>query len=65
MGITFDMTGDELVVRRPDGGCFLTYLELSQRAAHEAQRAERAEQEVVTLRAILKGAGIPFEKDQS
>ncbi len=39
MGITFDMTGDELVVRRPDGSRFLTYLELSQRAAHEAQRA--------------------------
>ena len=68
LGIRFDMSGAELVVVRPDGRCFMTYLEQSQRASHEAeratqeaQRAERAEKELVTLRAKLRDAGIALE----
>ncbi len=100
LGIQFDMNGAELVIRRQDGSQFLTYLELSERAAQDAQRAareskraareskratresqradsalqraadeslraEKAEQELVLLRAKLKAAGIAFESGQS
>ena len=75
LDIRFDMSGEELVVVRPDGRCFMTYLEQSQRATHEAERAtqeaqratqeahraERAEKELVTLRAKLREAGIKLD----
>ncbi len=103
LGIQFDMNGAELVIRRRDGSQFLTYLELSeraaqesnraareskratresqradsesqratdeamraerqaQRAAEESLRAEKAEQELLLLRAKLKAAGIAVE----
>jgi Uma2 family endonuclease len=51
LGIRFDLSGDELVVYRPDGRRFLTFEELEsaraqaeQRAAQAEQRAARAEQ---------------------
>lgn len=40
LGIRFDMSGDELVIYRPDGNRFLTYVELMQQAAEEKQRAD-------------------------
>ncbi|MBA4446145.1 hypothetical protein CEP10_11815 [Cylindrospermopsis raciborskii S07] len=59
------MTGDELVIYYPDGGRFLSPVELSNYAEQENQRAEREkllkEQEQLkyqTLLAQLKAKGI-------
>ncbi|MGJ0607164.1 Uma2 family endonuclease [Cylindrospermopsis raciborskii] len=41
LNIRFDMTGDELVIYYPDGGRFLSPVELSNYAEQENQRAER------------------------
>ncbi|WP_414017817.1 Uma2 family endonuclease [Cylindrospermopsis raciborskii] len=41
MNVRFDMTGDELVIYYPDGGRFLSPVELSNYAEQENQRAER------------------------
>ena len=46
LGIKFDMSGEELVVVRPDGQQFLTYLELAQQKAEAEQRFAEAEQRV-------------------
>ena len=49
LGIRFDLSGPELVIRYPDGRPFLTFLELGELAKREQARAdaavERAEQE--------------------
>ncbi len=47
LGIKFDMSGEELVVVRPDGQQFLTYLELAQQKAEAEHRSAEAEQRVV------------------
>ncbi|TPX27598.1 Uma2 family endonuclease [Cylindrospermopsis raciborskii] len=44
LNIRFDMTGDELVIYYPDGGRFLSPVELSNYAEQENQRAERETQ---------------------
>jgi Uma2 family endonuclease len=44
LGIRFDLSGPELVVRRPDGRPFLTVEELEEARTQAEQRAERAEQ---------------------
>src|SRR5262249_30436624 len=44
LGIRFDLTGPELVVRYPDGRPFLTFEELEAERLREQQRAEKAEQ---------------------
>jgi Uma2 family endonuclease len=44
LGITFDLSGDELVIFGPDGRRFLTFMELSQRADQERRDKELAEQ---------------------
>ncbi|MEE6161842.1 Uma2 family endonuclease [Cylindrospermopsis raciborskii DSH] len=41
LNVRFDMTGDELVIYYPDGGRFLSPVELSNYAERETQRAER------------------------
>ncbi|PNK14090.1 hypothetical protein CEP09_12410, partial [Cylindrospermopsis raciborskii S06] len=41
MNVRFDMTGNELVIYYPDGGRFLSPVELSNYAEQENQRAER------------------------
>ncbi|UJL34032.1 Uma2 family endonuclease [Cylindrospermopsis raciborskii Cr2010] len=41
LNVRFDMTGDELVIYYPDGGRFLSPVELSNYAEQENQRAER------------------------
>ncbi|PNK18807.1 Uma2 family endonuclease, partial [Cylindrospermopsis raciborskii] len=41
LNVQFDMTGDELVIYYPDGGRFLSPVELSNYAEQENQRAER------------------------
>ncbi|MEE6161828.1 Uma2 family endonuclease [Cylindrospermopsis raciborskii DSH] len=44
LNVRFDMTGDELVIYYPDGGRFLSPVELSNYAEQENQRAERETQ---------------------
>ncbi|WP_435183924.1 Uma2 family endonuclease [Cylindrospermopsis raciborskii G7] len=44
LDVRFDMTGDELVIYYPDGGRFLSPVELSNYAEQENQRAERETQ---------------------
>ena len=44
LGIRFDMSGTELVIHRPDGGQFLTYLDQCARAAQEAERADQTQE---------------------
>lgn len=51
LGVRFDTAGPELVIYRPDGRRFLTYLEL-------AEQAQQAAQEVERLKAKLRAAGI-------
>lgn len=68
LGIRFDLSGDELVVYRPDGERFLTFLEVKEeqqrerRRANEAeQRADEAKQRADRLAAQLRALGIEPE----
>jgi Putative restriction endonuclease len=45
LGIRFDLSGPELVVRYPDGRPFLTFEELEVQRSQAEQRAEHAEQQ--------------------
>jgi Uma2 family endonuclease len=49
LGIRFDMSGPELVVRYPDGRPFLTFEELDGERVRLQQRAEQAEQRAARL----------------
>ncbi len=44
LGIRFTLTGDDLVLYRPDGRRFETFVEIEQRADQERQRADREHQ---------------------
>ncbi|MFL0648703.1 Uma2 family endonuclease, partial [Cylindrospermopsis raciborskii UAM/DH-BiRr] len=79
LDVRFDMTGDELVIYYPDGGRFLSPVELSNYAEQETQRAERErllkeqerflkEQEQIkyqTLLSQLKAKGIDINALES
>ena len=56
LGVRFDRSGPEMVVRHPDGRPFLTLeqLEIARRAAD--QRAERAEQRATRLAELSRKA---------
>ncbi len=70
--IRFELSEGELVIYRPDGERFATYVELAQRAEQERQekalaqqqaeqerqRAEQAETQLEALRALLRERGI-------
>ena len=72
LGIRFELAEGELIIYRPDGERFANYLELAQRVEQERQekkqaqqqaeqerlRAEQAEAELQTLRALLQERGI-------
>jgi Uma2 family endonuclease len=76
LGIRFELSDSELLIYRPDGQRFLTYLELAQqleqerqRAQHaetqaeqERQRAQHAEAQLQALRALLQERGINPEQ---
>lgn len=49
LGIRFEMGAEELVVYRPDGQRFLTYVELEEQRAQAERRAERLAAQLRTL----------------
>lgn len=68
LGIRFDLDGIELVLCRPDGERFATYVELmaqrdqaEQRAQQAERRAERAEQRAQRLEEQLRALGVEPE----
>lgn len=75
LGIRFDLSGPEMVVRYPDGRPFLTFEELDaeraralEQAEQQRERAERAEQRAVRLaelsRKVLRQEATPDERDE-
>lgn len=54
LGLTFDLSGQELVIRKPDGSPLLTYLEQDTQRQDAVQRAENAERELAELRKLLE-----------
>jgi Uma2 family endonuclease len=69
LGIRFDLSGDELVIYRPDGQPFLTFVELMQhkeeaerRMQQERRAKEEAERRAERLAARLRALGIEPEE---
>ena len=60
--IKFDISGDELQIFRPDGQKFLSYVEISQKAEEESQRAKEAEARANRLAEKLRELGIDPEQ---
>ncbi len=58
LGIRFSLDGMDLVLYRPDGRRFETFLELEQRAEAERQRAEAERQRAERLAARLRALGV-------
>lgn len=63
--ISFDLSGEELQIYRPNGELFASYIEIAQqleqerqRAAQAEQRANQAEQRAARLAEQLRAAGI-------
>ena len=68
LGIRFDLSGPELVVRHPDGRPFLTFEELEAERAKAVQRAEqierRATRQSELTRKALQGQATPEERQE-
>ncbi len=69
LGVTFDLSGDRLVIRYPDGRPFLTMVELAsdrdaamERAEAEKQRADDAERRAAALAERLRQLGVNPEE---
>ncbi|MEW6497640.1 MAG: Uma2 family endonuclease [Cyanobacteriota bacterium] len=65
LGIRFELSEGELIIYRPDGERFASYVELAQRAEQqqqraqqERQRAEQAEAQLQALHTLLQERGI-------
>jgi hypothetical protein len=58
LGIRFSLVGTEMVIYRPDGDRFETFVELQQRAKQESQRAEQERQRAERLMAQLRAMGV-------
>jgi Uma2 family endonuclease len=56
LGIQFDLSGPELVVRYPDGRPFLTFEELEAEREQAQQRAEQAEQQLARVKELTRKA---------
>jgi Uma2 family endonuclease len=56
LGIRFDVSGEELVVYRPDGQRFLTFPELEAARKQAEQRAEQAERRAARLAELSRKA---------
>lgn len=50
LGIRFDLSGDELVIFRPDDAPFLTYLEQAEQRVESQQQAAAAQQQAAAAR---------------
>ena len=56
LGVRFDVSGDDLVVYRPDGTRFLTFPELAAARQQAEQRAEHAERRAARLAELSRKA---------
>ena len=56
LGIRFDLSGPELVVTKPDGEPFLSFLELAEREKEERREKERARREAARERRLREKA---------
>ena len=56
LGIRFELEGADLVLYRPDGTRFETFLELQQRAEAERERAEAATKQAAAERELAEAA---------
>jgi Uma2 family endonuclease len=61
LGIRFELEGDDLVIYRPDGERFLTYVELETQRAQAEASAEQEHQRAERLAAQLRALGIEPE----
>jgi Uma2 family endonuclease len=61
LGIRFDLSGEELVVFRPDGTPFLTHLQQDELQKEARRQAEEARQQTERLAAKLRALGIDPE----
>lgn len=61
LGVRFDLSGEELVIHRPDGTRFLTFLELEQRRQEAMVEAEKARRQAECLTAQLRALGVEPE----
>jgi Uma2 family endonuclease len=62
LGIRFELAESDLVLYRPDGGRFLTSVELNQHAEQERDRADSAQTQVNRLAARLRELGVDPEQ---
>jgi Uma2 family endonuclease len=58
LGVRFNLEGAELVLTRPDGRRFETFVELNERAEAERQRAEAERQRAERLAERLRALGV-------
>jgi len=58
LGITFDLSSEELIIYRPDGSQFLSYNEISMQLDQERQRVDQERQRADQLAALLRANGI-------
>ena len=64
LGVRFELTADTLEIYRPDGGRFLTPLELDQIREQERQRAETERQRAETERQSKEAALLQLEQER-
>jgi Uma2 family endonuclease len=62
LGIRFDLVNGELVLYRPDGQRFLTFVELSRQREEAQRQAEQAQQRAECLAAQLRALGVEPEQ---
>jgi Uma2 family endonuclease len=58
LGVRFTLAGDDLVLERPDGQRFETFVELAQRAEAERERAEAERERAERLAERLRALGV-------
>ncbi len=58
LGITFDLSSEELIIYRPDGSQFLSYNEISQQLNNTQQQLEEQRQKSERLATLLRENGI-------
>ena len=58
LGVRFTLAGDDLVLERPDGQRFETFVELAQRAEAERESAEAERERAERLAERLRALGV-------